>query len=118
MKIVISSILSLFLIGEIISCEVTNTTDYYISKEGNDNNDGSSVEQSWLSIQHALNHLRKTRPKPSCDDHATINILEGLYFQDSVVNFDKRYLHMTYREFELKLGLLKLLLPLHFMVKF
>ena len=91
MKIVITSLLLLFSIGEVLSCKVTNTTDYYISKQGSDNNDGLSVEQPWLTIQHALNHLRKTRPKPpSCDDHATINILEGIYFHDSVVNFDSR----------------------------
>ena len=91
MEIVITSLLLLFSIGELIACEVTNTTDYYISKQGNDNNDGSSVEQSWRTIQHALNHLRKNRPKPpSCDDHATINILEGIYFHDFVVNFDSR----------------------------
>ena len=80
-------ILLIQFIGEISG----QTTHYYVSTQGSDQNDGTSLDHPWLTLKHAISRLRTIRGwNPGPENHATINILEGVYFQDATLKFAKR----------------------------
>ena len=69
------------------------TTNYYVSTQGSNQNDGTNIDQPWLTLQHAISRLRTIRGwNPGPENHATINLLEGVYFQDSTMKLAKRYI--------------------------
>ena len=68
------------------------TTNYYVSTQGSNQNDGTNIDQPWLTLQHAISRLRTIRGwNPGPENHATINLLEGIYFQDTTLKLAKRY---------------------------
>ena len=78
--------------------------EYYISIEGSDEWDGTASENipftntgPWLTIQNAITQLKNIRGyNPGPEDHVTVNIMSGTYYQESTV---KLAIHDSYIDF-------------------
>ena len=78
-------------------CLVSNAEDYFVSMEGSNSGDGT-LAHPWLTIEQAIKQLRKIRPKnPGPDNHVTLNIMGGTYFQSKrlILNSRDSYLNIV-----------------------
>ena len=79
--------------------------EFFVSVDGSDSWDGTSpdipggtnIAGPWKTLSHALSEIRKQRPRPDPgpENQATINVLSGIHYQASTLEFDNRESYLT-----------------------
>ena len=83
--------------------------EFFVSVDGSDSWDGTSpdipggtnIAGPWKTLSHALSEIRKQRPSnPGPENQATINVLSGIHYQKSTLEFDKRESYLTIQAYD------------------
>ena len=83
--------------------------EFFVSVDGSDSWDGTSpdipggtnIAGPWKTLSHALSEIRKQRPSnPGPENQATINVLSGIHYQSSTLEFDKRESYLTIQAYD------------------
>ena len=110
-KMTLIFILTILVICQpILGSGLGSELEFFVSVDGSDSWDGTSpdipgetnIAGPWKTLSHALSEIRKQRPRPDPgpENQATINLLSGIHYQKSTLEFDNRESYLTIQAYD------------------
>ena len=101
----------IFILTMLVICKpiLGSGLEFFVSVDGSDSWDGTSpdipggtnIAGPWKTLSHALSEIRKQRPSnPGPENQATINVLSGIHYQESTLEFDNRESYLTIQAYD------------------